>query len=592
MTRQRDLSCLLLAALLLVYTVLATWYSLVIPLGEAPDEVDHFGVIRYIGQHQRLPTTEEEHEAVQPPLYYLAATALTFWIPDHVPFATWANADFDLGDPRAPRNLLLHPAAEAWPFRGWALSWHLVRLISVALGAVTVWAIFHLGRELFPERPEIALGMAALTAFTPQFLFMTAVVSNDNAATALSALVLWQVAVLLQRNALRASRLALLGLLLGLGLLSKSNTIALVPVGGLAILIVWWRQASRQVRALFSSWLIALGLAAAVSGWYYVRNLIVFGDPLGLSFVLATNPLRPDPVTPGVLLWLVRGMSRSFWLGWIGIELDGGLYWLINALCLVAAGAFLTWLAARWRRIATYVRWTVVMLGLHAVLTFASLLRWTAIVGGTDQGRLIYPLMPTVMLILAGGLLLWLPARIRPWGAGSLAAAWLILAVITPGRYLQPIYAPDPTVEALPANVSPLEVTIGGSLQLAGYHLENTLVRPGEKLALHLYWKAADRPEANLWTLIELVDENGSFLMYKDGSPSAGLDTTDRWMPGRIVASEHRLSIPEAGQPGTYRLVLRVHPAGERTWLPLTGADGTAMGDTFTLAVPVEIAAP
>ncbi len=80
--------------------------------------------------------------------------------------------------------------------------------------------------------------------------------------------------------------------------------------------------------------------------------------------------------------------------------------------------------------------------------------------------------------------------------------------------------------------------------------------------------------------------------MYKDGSPSAGLDTTDRWTPGKIVASEHRLSIPEHGLPGTYRLVLRVHPAGERTWLPLSRPDGTALGDTFTIDPAVEIVAP
>ena len=145
-------------------------------------------------------------------------------------------------DPLAPRNLLIHPVAEAWPFQGWALAWHLVRLLSVLLGAITVWAIFHFGREIFPNCPEIALGMAALTAFTPQFLFMTAVVSNDNAVTAMSTLVLWQVAALLRRNTFKAPQSALLGLLLGLGLLSKSNAIALIPVVCLAILVVWWNS--------------------------------------------------------------------------------------------------------------------------------------------------------------------------------------------------------------------------------------------------------------------------------------------------------------------------------------------------------------
>ena len=172
MTRRRDLSCRLLAAILLAFVALATWYSLTIPLGEAPDEVPHFTYVRYLIQHGRLPTTTEEHEAFQPPLYYALGAALTFRIEDDpdTPFATRANAHFDVPDPRAPKNLLLHTADEAWPYRDWALAWHLVRLLSIFLGAVTVWAVYQLGRVVFPEVSAIRLTMAALTAFTPQFI--------------------------------------------------------------------------------------------------------------------------------------------------------------------------------------------------------------------------------------------------------------------------------------------------------------------------------------------------------------------------------------------------------------------------------------
>ena len=248
MNRQRDRSCLLLAGLLLAFVLLATWYSLIIPLGEAPDEVPHFTYVRYLAQHGRLPTTTEEHEAFQPPLYYALGAALTFWIEDEpdAPFAVRTNAYFDPLDPRAPKNLLLHTGGEAWPYRGWALAWHLVRLLSIALGAVTVWAVYQLGRVLFPDRPAIRLTMAALTAFTPQFLFLSAVVNNDNAATALSALILWQVAALLHDTGRTQlwKRCLLLGVLLGLGVLSKASLIALVPVVALAVL-----AASSKVQA-------------------------------------------------------------------------------------------------------------------------------------------------------------------------------------------------------------------------------------------------------------------------------------------------------------------------------------------------------
>jgi len=592
MVQRRDLPGILLAALLLVYVALATWYSLVIPLGEAPDEVDHYRVTRYLVQHRRLPYSEEEHEAVQPPLYYLTGAALTFWVRDHVPFAPLANADFDPSDPLASQNLLLHPASEAWPFRGWALAWHLARLVSVGLGVVTVWAICRFGRELFPEQPEIGLGMAALTAFTPQFLFMTAVFSNDNAATAMSALVLWQIVALLRHNALTSWRLTLLGLLLGLGLLSKSNLIALVPIVALAILIVWWKHPSRRIGRLFSAWLLTFGLAGVLSGWYYVRNLVVFGDPLGFSFVLATNPLREGPLTSDVLIWLFRGLSRSLWLGWIGIELDEWLYRIIHALFLAGLLGFIAWLALRWRQVAAYVRWAIVLLGLYVGITLASLIRWTAIVGGTDQGRLIYPLLPAVMLILVAGLLVWTPRAVRPWGASSLAAAWLVLALVTPGHYLAPVYGPPATAALLPREATPLDARFGESIRLLGYRLESSQVRPGEKMTLDLYWQSDVSLEADTWALVKLVDADGTFLMYKDGSPSAGRDTTDRWAPGTIVASQHRIAIPDYSQPGVYWISLSMHPSGEQVWLPLSNSSGVPKGETLTLDVPVEIVMP
>ncbi|MGD8489432.1 MAG: glycosyltransferase family 39 protein [Anaerolineae bacterium] len=584
-----QLQKLLLIALLLVYAGLASWYSVVIPLGEAPDEVDHYGVIRYLVQHRRLPTTQAEHEAVQPPLYYLVGAALSGWIPDHEPYAVWHNADFDLSDPLAPRTLLLHPAAQAWPYRGWALAWHLVRLWSVALGALTVWAVYHLGGEIFPARPEIGLGMAALTAFTPQFLFTTAIANNDSAAAALSALVLWQIVALLRHGRLHPARIVLLGLLLGLGLLSKSSLLALLPVAGLAILWIGWGRRPAGVKALLLAWLLAFGLAGLISAPYYLRNWRAFGDPLGFSFVMATNPLRDGPLTPGVLAWLFRGVARSFWLQWIGIQLDEWLYAILFALYGIGLAGFLAWLWVRWRRIPRYVRQAIVLLGLHAAITLALLIRWTTVVRGTDNARLVLPLLPTAMLVLVGGLLVWMSGRARYATAGWLAGMWLVLAVVTPARYLAPVYAAAPTLDRLPDAATPLDVRFGEAIRLAGAHLAEPQVRPGERLTLDLYWVADAPLTADVWLLLELVDASGEFVMYKDGSPSAGRDTTDCWTLGTIVAARHRLAVPDEAPPGLYWITLSLHPAGDRTWLPTTTAEGEALADAVVLEPAVRI---
>jgi hypothetical protein len=600
MTRQQRMSRFLLAVLLLVYAVLAGWYSVTIPLGEAPDEVPHFTYVRYLAQNTRLPTTEEEHEAFQPPLYYAAGAALTHGLKDEpgAAFAIRTNADFDVEDARAPKNLLLHSADEAWPYRGWALAWHLVRLLSIALGAVTVWAAYRLGSVFFPAQPAASLTMAALTAFTPQFLFMSAVANNDNAAVAFSALVLWQSAAFLHEKECSQlwKRSLVLGLLLGLGLLSKASLIALLPVVGLAVVVAVCRcqvpSTGQRLRLAVVSLLLTFGLAAFLSAWYFVRNLALFGDPLGWSFLLRVNALRDGPLTLGVLAWLTRGVFRSFWLGWIGIEFDGWIYWLIGVVCLVGLGGFVAWLARRWRVVDGATRWTLVLLGLHLIITLASLLRWTAIVQGTDQGRLIYPILPTVMLVLAAGWAWWGRGRARNWLLGGLSAGMLILAVVTPLRYIAPVHAPAPVASTSElAAAEPLSVDWNG-IRLLGYRLESDTVRAGDKLVLHLYWQGLAPIDRDFMALIKLVDSEGEFLMYTDGSPTAGRDTTDRWMPGVPLASQHLLLVPDYGTPGRYRLTISLHPFGEQTWLPAVGQDGSALGDQVSLPVTIHVTSP
>lgn len=337
---------------------------------------------------------------------------------------------------------------------------------------------------------------------------------------------------------------------------------------------------------------LTLGAAAAVAGWYFVRNWLLYGDPLAWSFVLATNALREGPLTLEVLGWLFRGVFRSFWLGWIGIAFDPFVYWLIGALCLGALAGFGAWLIRRWQDLGGELRWTLGLLGLHAAITLASLLQWTATVLGTDQGRLLYPLLPAVMVVLVSGWAWWSGEQRRNWVLAGLVAGMLVLAVVTPLRYIGPVHAPAPvaTRQELAA-AEPLDVDWDG-IRLLAYRLEETRVEPGQKLTLDLYWQALEPVDEDLMVLVQLVDEEGQFLMYADGSPTAGRDTTDRWPPGVPLASRHLLAVPGAAQPGEYRLTLSIHPFGQEVWLPARGPEGAVLGDHLLLPATVQVVTP
>ena len=146
-----------------VYVLLATAFSVVMPLGEAPDEVSHYSYVRYLALNGGLPPPEgaASGEAFQPPLYYAAGALATFWVPEGG-FTVKGNSDYSLAVVDSVPNVLLHTSQESFPYRDGALAWHLLRLLSVAMGAGTVWATYALGLLVFPGRPQLAVAAAAV----------------------------------------------------------------------------------------------------------------------------------------------------------------------------------------------------------------------------------------------------------------------------------------------------------------------------------------------------------------------------------------------------------------------------------------------
>ena len=187
-----------------VFVLLAGLYSVVVPPFETPDEIWHYAFIQHLAAGRGLPVSEPNTQAlwrqqgVQAPGYYLAAAALTAAIDqdDFPAIYGRANPHAAIGQPGATanRNYLIHHADEGWPWRGSILALHLARFFSVFLGAVTLWATYR-ALALITDRRWALIG-TALVGFIPQFIFISAAASNDNAINALAALVLWRLVAL------------------------------------------------------------------------------------------------------------------------------------------------------------------------------------------------------------------------------------------------------------------------------------------------------------------------------------------------------------------------------------------------------------
>ena len=101
-----------------------------------------------------------------------------------------------------------------------------LRLFSLVMGAGIVLCAYGLVRVFLPERPQVALGTAALVAFLPQHLAGLASVSNDALANLLIAATLLGTVLYLKGE--RQIKEWQLGLLVGSDLLTKVSTLFLI----------------------------------------------------------------------------------------------------------------------------------------------------------------------------------------------------------------------------------------------------------------------------------------------------------------------------------------------------------------------------
>ncbi|OQA39813.1 MAG: Dolichyl-phosphate-mannose-protein mannosyltransferase [Chloroflexi bacterium ADurb.Bin325] len=460
---------------------------------------------------------------------------------------------------------------------------HLARLVSVLAGLLLVLATYGLGRELWPARPEIALAGAAFVAFLPESLFVGGAVTNDMLAAALAAAALWWAAAGRSWPAALA-----VGVALGLGFLTKASAIAVWPAAGLTLLLVdGWRvqQPSRRLGRFILTAVIATVIAAP---WLW-RNWTLYGDPLGAPVVLGTIDRRTTPLD---LAWLARGWFLSFWgkFGGAGhIPLPWPLYvlWGIIVAGAVAGGALR--LGRRERgahgdyapKLApdsvsessgtsvanrNAVRW-IVLAG-APLLVALSMLSYSQVALGTDQGRLLFPALAPIGLLVAAGLAAWLPPRRACWLAPALAGVMLLVALLALQFGVRQPFAPPLAAAAEVAAAAPVQVAVGPlELVAAAWQPDSG--------ALTLYWRAEQPVEDDLRVILRAYGADGAMLWEWKRSPGAGRYSTDRWRGGQVIRDAYR--IPAEALAALARAEATVYafpdetPLG-RADLPLPGA--------------------
>jgi len=604
-----------LLVVLALYLVLGMVYSRTTPIFEASDEVWHYPFVKHLADGNGLPVQRVDQvgpwrqEGSQPPLYYALGALVTFWVDtSDMDSVRWINPHANMGIPTADRNvnMVIHPDGQ--PLRGTVLAVHLVRWMSVLMGAVTVIMGYLLARQLLPQDPVVATAAAALTAFNPMFLFVTSSVNNDALVIMLSAIALWLMVriVLSLTPDLRSApspkgrgnesarqdgaatahnyyvQFLLLGVVLGLASLSKASALGLLPLAAVTGAAVAWRKRSWK-ELLLAGVLIGVPVLL-IGGWWYYRNWQLYRDPLGLNaFIAIVGGRYPQPN----LLQLARewkGFVMSYWgfFGGMNVPAPGWVYTIASVLALLGLAGVPLYI---WRMVKPgrdLWRWLALgLVILWPAAVFVSLIRWT-LMTIASQGRLMFSALTALSLLMAMGLAAFTPRRLRALLPGGLSAFLFVAAALLPAVTITPAYATPPILtERDVATLSPrINATFGDSVRLLGYEVDKTEVAPGDTVHVTVYWKALAPMQENYSVFVHVVGGDELILGQRDMYPGQGTYPTSLWSPGEIVADTYAVPIsPTAMTPGEALFAVGLYnlQTGER--LPVVDGMGQPLGD-------------
>lgn len=589
-----------------LYLVFGVLYAFATPVFEAKDEIWHFGYIQHLRTTGSLPeqvfdgrdTIYQQHGS-QPPLYYwLTALATAPINIDDVSDYRRLNPHVNANDPDSfgNKNLTL-PDATLSPFRGTGLAVLILRGLGLALGVGAIICIYKIGELVAPQRPTAAFVAAAITGLNPMFIFVSASVNNDALSALLNAtLILLLLRTLRDGFSLRRS--LLMAALFALTCLTKLTGLVLLPVLiGVALMV---NRKTRDRRGLLTFLYLITLFWLIIAGWWYLRNVQLYGEPLGLITMANIAGPRGGSFNVVDLFGEFQQFRMSFWglFGALNIQITSLFYVALDLATLMSfAGCLfliLQLLAISDFAYARYELTHLLTLVSALILLWLGVLIWSALTPEIE-GRMLFPLIAVVSPLLAVGLVevvWWLVFSLRPPSLEFVRAGdavprkllhetmiWQlrvlgVVALFVPFTIIASQYRAPQPVTAAPANARSVYARFG-DVALVAYERIDRRYNAGDRVWLKLYWQVLQQSAADNSFKLTLVDDRGLEIGHYTTYPGAGSLRSSRWQPGAIYPDEYQVSIHQAAH-GRYPFDLHIEweDGSKREIIAATDTDG------------------
>jgi 4-amino-4-deoxy-L-arabinose transferase-like glycosyltransferase len=449
-------------ALVAAYLCRGVILCCILPPMEMWDEYQHFARIAYLHEMGRSPVFQEtdvpvsvmEQVAQYPQPVWNGKETIPGGGKTYSQF--WLNSDRPKFHPGPPPPLY---EAQQAPLYYWlmlpifnaaggtdhtAVSVSVLRLVNVGFGAAALAVILAWAAWACRQR-RYAMAIGLWAGLHPLLLLNSTRVANDSLAFLLAVIVVaWTLVLSGRRLQWHA---AAIGVLTGLGILTKATDLALVPFVLLCFLAIAWRKETKWPGAAVAAAILILIVAAEISP-IVIDSFRHFGVPFPIQEAVYNH--AHGVKISALLVWLRRD---HWWVWWSFCQqcfLDGGLWvggWSIllpprlfivvyQTLLLVALlGWPAAWLFRRerlgvssiFRRAGTAPAIVALVCCVLAELSVHAVESMTALGVCSTAPWYAAPALPWLLAVLATGALAWRHTRLGYWVALIMPAFFVLV---------------------------------------------------------------------------------------------------------------------------------------------------------------------
>ena len=382
------------------YFLLAVGYSLLMPIWEAPDEGAHYHLAWHLARKDDYASLKSNYEASQPRTFYYLGS----WV---VRVLDKINPDFsNYYFPKEFKyNIRIPERRFDWNAKNYRflLGVYILRWLNILFGALALWLNWKSFKLITFDKPALCLAALALAALTPQYLHIMSSVNNDALGTVAGAL-LFFLSIRVAKEP--ASWLALLLIILAI-VLPLTTKLTVLPISAAVLIIIAgkWFSNFRQKRWVIISCLMIL-FCAGILYFFFSETIQTAAHEVNWRLF----SLRKKGITVDYLKTISNQIIQTYWgkVGWLAVGLPA---WIVNSLTALGfAGISIQ--VGRLIKLRTkepqFTFWAVTCL--IALFTILAVAR-NALTTGATQGRLLFPAIGAISLLMVSGWHAVIPER-------------------------------------------------------------------------------------------------------------------------------------------------------------------------------------